>query len=143
MRQDVGEVTILINNAKLSCEPVSLWKTPPEDIEKILNVNLKSYVWTLQEFLPVMIRKDKGHVVTISSDLSWSHSKRTAAYATAEHAVRGCVESVKEDLRNLPNGSRVQFTSVFHHAAAPSPLTERLTFKHRLDKFRLPLRRCK
>ena len=34
---------------------------------KVMNVNSLSHFWTVKAFLPEMIKKNHGHIVTISS----------------------------------------------------------------------------
>ncbi|XP_062124343.1 estradiol 17-beta-dehydrogenase 11-like [Drosophila sulfurigaster albostrigata] len=64
--RDLGIVTILINNAG-----VMVMRNPldpaPEDVQRMIDVNLTSHFWTKNVFLPAMKRLRKGHIVTISS----------------------------------------------------------------------------
>ena len=39
----------------------------PEAIQRTFEVNTISHFWTVKAFLPDMISKDHGHIVTISS----------------------------------------------------------------------------
>ncbi|NXV74306.1 S16C6 reductase, partial [Atlantisia rogersi] len=66
VRKEVGDVTILINNAgillgKKFCD------IPDADFEKTLRVNFFSQVWTCKAFLPAMIACNRGHLVSTAS----------------------------------------------------------------------------
>ncbi|XP_011699709.1 PREDICTED: short-chain dehydrogenase/reductase family 16C member 6-like, partial [Wasmannia auropunctata] len=66
VKKEVGDVTILINNAGVGIAK-SLLNQSFDDIERVIDVNLKAHYWTLRAFLPSMIEKNHGHVVAISS----------------------------------------------------------------------------
>ncbi|KAK0568958.1 hypothetical protein OC861_001395 [Tilletia horrida] len=63
---EVGPVSILINNAGVLNGKLLL-DLSVEDVQKIIGVNLTSHFWTMKAFLPDMIKKHKGHIVTVSS----------------------------------------------------------------------------
>ncbi|KAK4827659.1 hypothetical protein QYF61_020431, partial [Mycteria americana] len=61
VRKEVGDVTILINNAgillgKKFCD------VPDADFEKTLRVNFLSQVWSCKAFLPAMMTRNCGHM---------------------------------------------------------------------------------
>ncbi|KAK1751343.1 hypothetical protein QBC47DRAFT_351448 [Echria macrotheca] len=58
--------TILINNAGIGT-PAPILSVTPETLQKLFAVNLISLWFTTQQFLPPMIRHNKGHIITISS----------------------------------------------------------------------------
>ncbi|KAK9727514.1 short chain dehydrogenase [Popillia japonica] len=63
VKQEVGVVDILINNAGIVCGNTFL-DIPDYMIEKTFQVNILSNYWTVKAFLPDMLRKGKGHIVT-------------------------------------------------------------------------------
>ncbi|KAK0552376.1 hypothetical protein OC845_001751 [Tilletia horrida] len=63
---EVGPVSMLINNAGVLNGKLLL-DLSVEDVQKIIGVNLTSHFWTMKVFLPDMIKKHKGHIVTVSS----------------------------------------------------------------------------
>jgi NAD(P)-dependent dehydrogenase (short-subunit alcohol dehydrogenase family) len=62
----LGPVHVLVNNAGI-VSGKRLLDLSPEDIERTFRVNTLAHFWTLQAFLPAMIARDAGHVVTIAS----------------------------------------------------------------------------
>jgi len=65
-RADFGTVTMLINNAGIVSGKTTL-ELSEQMIRRTLDVNTISHLFTIQEFLPDMIAKKKGHIVSIAS----------------------------------------------------------------------------
>lgn len=66
VQQDVGVVDILINNAGVVSGKTFL-DIPDEKIELTMNVNTMAHFWTCKAFLPDMVKRNKGHIVTVAS----------------------------------------------------------------------------
>jgi all-trans-retinol dehydrogenase (NAD+) len=66
IRRNVGDVDILVNNAGVVSGGRFL-NVPDEKIEHTINVNLMAHFWLLKAFLPAMIERRSGHIVTMSS----------------------------------------------------------------------------
>jgi all-trans-retinol dehydrogenase (NAD+) len=65
-RETFGPVTILVNNAGIvSGKPIL--EISDQMMKKTLEVNTLAHLYTIREFLPDMIRLNKGHVVSICS----------------------------------------------------------------------------
>jgi all-trans-retinol dehydrogenase (NAD+) len=71
IRHDVGDPTILINNAGMGSYHTIL-DTTEEDLEKIFKVNLLSHWAMIKEFLPSMIENKKGHIIGVASLASYT-----------------------------------------------------------------------
>lgn len=115
MRDEIGLVTLLINNAGIAGDIGEGWKIPPENVQKVLGVNFLAHCWTLREFIPDMIMQEKGQIVTICSILGFSAGPAGAAYIASKHALKGYMESVKEDLRKRPDAGNIKVTIAFPH----------------------------
>ncbi|XP_004450216.1 epidermal retinol dehydrogenase 2 [Dasypus novemcinctus] len=93
VKKEVGEVSILINNAGVVTGKKFL--TCPDDLmEKSFDVNFKAHVWTYKAFLPAMIANDHGHLVCISSSAGLIGVKGLADYCASKFAAIGFAESV-------------------------------------------------
>lgn len=113
VQKEVGDVTILVNNAGIMpCHP--FMSSSAEEIKKIFDINVFAHFWMLQMFLPRMIEKNCGHVVGISSMAGILGLTNLVPYCSSKFAVRGLMEAlaeeVREDKRQLNN---VKFTSIF------------------------------
>ncbi|MDR2159194.1 MAG: SDR family oxidoreductase [Treponema sp.] len=106
---ELGPPDILINNAGVvSGGP--LLDTPDEKIIRTININVFPLFWTLKAFLPSMIARNTGHIVTISSAAGLIGVRGLGDYCASKFAAFGFDESLRMDLRRM--GSRVRTTVV-------------------------------
>ena len=61
VRREVGDVNILFNNAGIMITKQFMQQTDDE-IQSTINVNLLGQIWVLREFLPAMIKLDRGSI---------------------------------------------------------------------------------
>jgi all-trans-retinol dehydrogenase (NAD+) len=107
--KELGPLDILINNAGIvSGKP--MLETPDEGIEKTLQVNTLALFWTAKAFLPPMIRRNAGHIVTISSAAGLIGVRGLADYCASKFAAFGYDESIRMELGRLK--SKVRTTVV-------------------------------
>jgi all-trans-retinol dehydrogenase (NAD+) len=105
VRREVGPIDVLVNNAGVvSGRPLT--DLSEEDVERTFRVNTLAHFWTLQEFLPAMIERDSGHVVTVSSAAGLLGTPRLTDYAASKHAVVGLAESLRLELARTAPGVR-------------------------------------
>jgi all-trans-retinol dehydrogenase (NAD+) len=70
IRKAHGDPTVLINNAAVGYA-MTILDEPMDSIRRSFEVNTVSHFLTVKEFLPAMIKKNHGHVVTIASMASY------------------------------------------------------------------------
>uniref|UniRef100_A0A8D8MQQ2 Short-chain dehydrogenase/reductase 3 n=1 Tax=Culex pipiens TaxID=7175 RepID=A0A8D8MQQ2_CULPI len=97
IEQSLGPVDVLVNNAGLLAM-LSLAEGTPEDVQRILGVNLVSHFWTIREFKAGMVKRHRGHIVAISSVLGVLPSARTICYCSTKFGVRGLMAALNEEL---------------------------------------------
>ncbi|GMT01048.1 hypothetical protein PENTCL1PPCAC_23222, partial [Pristionchus entomophagus] len=66
VKREVGPVNILINNAGLGIGG-KVVEVAEEDIRKMIELNMMCHFWMAREFLPDMLARDLGQIVTIAS----------------------------------------------------------------------------
>jgi all-trans-retinol dehydrogenase (NAD+) len=113
IRREIGDVTILFNNAGYGGDINYAWKQQPALIEKTFDVNILSHYWTMREFLPKMIDAGRGHIIETCSVLGFVYASGGSAYAASKFAMRGCFHSVKEELRRLPTKPNIKISLVY------------------------------
>jgi all-trans-retinol dehydrogenase (NAD+) len=79
-------------------------------IKKTLEVNTLSHAYTVKEFLPAMLKKDHGHIVTIASLAGTTGVCGLADYCASKFGAFGFDESIRMELKK--KGSNVKTTCV-------------------------------
>lgn len=98
VKAEVGPVDILINNAGIVSGRTFL-KCSDEQIEQTMAVNTMAHFWTLKAFLPDMVRRDSGHIVTIASAGGIIGANRLATYCASKFAAFGLDEGLRMEFR--------------------------------------------
>jgi all-trans-retinol dehydrogenase (NAD+) len=109
LEDELGPVDILVNNAGIVSGSTFL-ETPDEKIQKTMNVNVLSLFWTGKAFLPSMIKRNSGHIVTLSSAVAIVAIAGLADYSASKAAAFSYNEAVRMELRRLK--SKVKTTVI-------------------------------
>ncbi|EGI58184.1 Short chain dehydrogenase/reductase family 16C member 6 [Acromyrmex echinatior] len=88
VKEEVGDVTILINNAGIVFVK-SFLNQSPDEIIRVIDVNVIAHYWTLKAFLPNMIKKNHGHIVAISSVAGLFIGCYGTVYSPSKFAIKG------------------------------------------------------
>ena len=114
IKLDVGNIDILINNAGIMNKGKFMTELNDQEIQNIFNVNILSQFWLIREFLPAMIKNNKGHICNVASVCGLMGGYKLTDYCSTKFAVVGMTESIRVELKSLK--SRVQTTLVvpFH-----------------------------
>jgi len=104
-----GAVDILINNAGIVAG-VPFHQQSPHTISKTLAVNIEGVMQVTRAFLPAMIAKKAGHIVTIASASGMMSIPNMSVYAGSKWAVLGWSESLRIELDSMKED--LQVTSV-------------------------------
>ncbi|KAM7319870.1 epidermal retinol dehydrogenase 2 [Alexandromys fortis] len=110
VREEVGDVTILINNAGVVTGK-SFLDMPDHMVERSFLVNAISHFWTCKAFLPAMIKADHGHLVCVSSLAGLVGTNMLSDYSSSKFAAFGLAESLFFELTMLQK-SQVKSTIV-------------------------------
>lgn len=100
IRKDVGNITLLINNAGVVSGRAFL-DTPDHLIERSFNVNILAHFWTTKAFLPAMLEQDHGHIVTIASLAGHVGMSKLVDYCSSKFAAVGFDEAIRLELESL------------------------------------------
>jgi all-trans-retinol dehydrogenase (NAD+) len=108
-----GPVDILINNAGV-VSGKAVTEIPDEKIEATFAVNVLALFWTAKAFLPQMIERNRGHVVTIASASGLIGVAKLSDYASSKWAAIGFDESLRMELRKIAPGVRTTVVCPFY-----------------------------
>lgn len=114
IKQNIGDVTILVNNAGIFKGGLFSDESD-EDIQKTFAINALAHIWTYKAFLPGMIKQERGHIVTISSMLGMMSLKGATSYCSSKFATTGMSEALFLELQEYPN---IHLTSIHSYQVA-------------------------
>jgi NADP-dependent 3-hydroxy acid dehydrogenase YdfG len=130
---------VLVNNAGVD-RPKKFLDADAEDIELLVDVNLRAVLHLCRLVVPGMVARDRGHVVNISSIAGAYNFGGNSTY----HATKAAVSMLSRQLRIDAFGKRVRVTEIcpgrvatdiFAHVHGDSPeIREKF-----IDGFELPL----
>ncbi|CAD5208276.1 unnamed protein product [Bursaphelenchus xylophilus] len=110
LRNDFGEPDILINNAGvLNASP--FLECNDDKMSKLIDVNTKSLFWVTKAFLPKMVDRGSGHVVTLASIAAILGAPLLVDYAASKHAAFGFMQSLQLQLQ-LMKAPPIAFTTI-------------------------------
>lgn len=104
-----GRVDILVNNAGI-VSGKNLLDISPGEIERTFQVNTLALFWAARAFLPGMLERDSGHIVTIASAAGLAGTSKLTDYCSSKFAAVGFDESLRVELKRME--SRVVTTVV-------------------------------
>jgi all-trans-retinol dehydrogenase (NAD+) len=111
--EECGAVDVLINNAGVvSGKP--LLELSDEAIERTFAVNALSLFWTARAFLPGMIQRGAGHIVTIASAAGLVGTARQTDYCASKHAAVGFDDALRVELRHLGHPIRTTLVCPYY-----------------------------
>jgi NADP-dependent 3-hydroxy acid dehydrogenase YdfG len=101
------EFDVLVNNAGVD-RPKSFLQADAEDIELLVDVNLRAVLHMCRLVVPGMVKRDRGHVVNISSIAAAYNFGGNSTY----HATKAAVSMLSRQLRIDAFGKRVRVTEI-------------------------------
>lgn len=107
IKKDHGIVTVLINNAGVATGGTIL-DEPDEKIRLTMEVNTLSHFWTVKEFLPGMIQKDHGHIVTVASLASFASFGEITDYSCSKAAALAFHEGLTQEIRHWYGSKKIR-----------------------------------
>lgn len=119
VEKSLGPVDIVINNAGVFFTK-SVEDETPENLLRMININLMSNFWTTRTFLQGMIDRKRGHIASISSFAGLVGLPTAVCYTASKFGVRGFIEGLSLDLyhRNIRS---VHTTAIFPYFVDTNP----------------------
>jgi 3-hydroxy acid dehydrogenase / malonic semialdehyde reductase len=104
----LSRLTILINNAGLALGTDLLQNASLDDVEAMIDTNLKGLLYVTRLCLPHFIKRDDGHIVNLGSVAGRFTYPGGAVYSATKYAVRALSESLRMDLM----GTKIRVTNI-------------------------------
>lgn len=117
-----GDPSILINNAGVA-KSNSILDIAETDLRRVLGVNLLAMWFTVKQFLPAMVRNNKGHVVTVASLASFVALADSIEYSATKAGALAFHEGLACEIKNIYKAPGI-VTTIAHPNFVRTPMTE-------------------
>ena len=108
--EDCGEVDILINCAGIVTSNKTFDKMSADEITRTININTIAPMFVAHAMLPGMLRRNRGHICTITSAGGMLSNPKMSVYAASKWGATGWSDSVRIELQEMK--SKVRITTV-------------------------------
>jgi len=95
---ELGTVDILVNNAGIASF-ASFLDMEPETWVNILNTNVLGTYYVTKAVLPLLVEKNIGDIINVSSTAGLNGAATTSAYSASKFAVIGLSDSLMREVR--------------------------------------------
>ena len=113
--EEAGPVDVLVNNAGVGLA-APFARTSPEDVERLVAVNLVAPMLLTRAVLRGMLERGRGHVVNVASIVAHTGSPEEAVYAATKGGLLAFSESLRQELRGTGVGVSVVTPGVIESA---------------------------
>uniref|UniRef100_A0A0N5A6P0 Short-chain dehydrogenase/reductase 3 n=1 Tax=Parastrongyloides trichosuri TaxID=131310 RepID=A0A0N5A6P0_PARTI len=110
VKETIGPVDILINNAGIANGKPFL-QTTDEALKRIMDINIFSHFYTCKAFIPDMLERKTGHIVTMASLSGKVPALGIVDYSTTKFAAVGFSSALEEELKVLSN-DKIKVTTI-------------------------------
>lgn len=107
VQAEFGGVDVLVNNAGITKDGL-LMKMKDEDLDAVLDVNLKGSFYMMREASKIMLKQKSGKIVNISSVVGVMGNSGQVNYSAAKAGVIGMTKSLARELA----GRRINVNAV-------------------------------
>ena len=108
--EDCGEVDILINCAGIVTSNKTFDQMSADEITRTININTLAPMFVAHAMLPGMLRRNRGHICTITSAGGMLSNPKMSVYAASKWGATGWSDSVRIELQEMK--SKVRITTV-------------------------------
>lgn len=95
--QRFGRIDVLVNNAGINIDR-SMKNLSTEDWDKVIQVDLNSYYYTIKAALPTFLQQKSGKIINISSVIGQMGNFGQANYAAAKAGIIGLTKTAALEL---------------------------------------------
>lgn len=109
-KKKFGVIDILINNAGV-VQGKSILEADEAAIHRTLVINAECHGWFIREFLPGMMEKNQGHIVSVASILGIAAGPNLTDYCASKFAAVGFMEALRMEVKK--SGKNVTCTTIY------------------------------
>ena len=91
-------INVLINNAGLAAGLAPIQEGLVDDWDQMIDTNIKGLLYITRKVAPLMVKKESGHIVNISSIAAKETYENGNVYCATKHAVDALTKGMRIDL---------------------------------------------
>lgn len=130
-------IDILVNSAGINGANVVSWEMPPDDWERVIDINLNGLFRCCRAVVPGMIARDYGRIVNVASVAGKEGNPKAAQYSASKGGVIAFTKSLGKELA----GTEIRVNCITP-AAIETPLFDQVSPEHvAYMKSKIPLGR--
>jgi len=95
-------IDILVNNAGLARALDPAYANTIEDIDQMVDTNVKGLLYVTRAVVPGMLSRGRGHIINIGSTAGHEVYPGGTVYCATKHAVAAITRGLKQDLHGTP-----------------------------------------
>lgn len=99
-KKHFGSIEILVCNAGVAGPNMKVWEYPPEEWQKVINIDLTGVYNCLHTVSPLMIEQNFGRIVNIASIAGKDGNPNAGPYSAAKAGVIALTKSLGKELAN-------------------------------------------
>ena len=99
---DFAEISVLVNNAGIALGGNLAPETLLDDWERMISTNILGMLYCTRLLLPGMVKRKRGHIVTIGSCVGTRPARTANVYAASKAFVRSFSDNLRADLLGTP-----------------------------------------
>ena len=112
IHDDWGGIDVLVLNAGI-VDNATILDGSDQMLERVMDINVNALFWCAKAFVPGMVQRGYGHVVTVASITSLVPTPGMATYTVSKHAAYGFGETLRTELRDQSRGVKTTVVMPF------------------------------
>ncbi|WP_426709946.1 SDR family NAD(P)-dependent oxidoreductase [Cetobacterium sp. SF1] len=97
-KMPIKNIDILINNAGLALGLDKVYESSLEDYDKVIDTNIKGALYVLNGIVPLMVERNKGHIVNLGSIAGDASYYGGAVYCASKAAIKAITDGLRIEL---------------------------------------------
>lgn len=121
--EEFSQIDVLLNNAGLASGLDTFDNADMEDIEVMIDTNVKGLIYVSKAIIPYMLKQGKGHIINVASIAGKEVYGNGNVYCATKHAVDALTRGMRVDLVDkgikvsqiAPGAVNTEFSTVRFH----------------------------
>lgn len=100
--EELKSIDVLINNAGLAKGLTKVYETSIEDIDTMIDTNIKGLLFVTRAVVPYMLKNNKGHIINLGSVAGVNAYVNGGVYCATKSAVKFITDALRLELIETP-----------------------------------------